>query len=189
MPLFKRIDYNSPVILSFFFLSAASLFLGHLTQGYSTGAFFSIYRTSLLDPLMYLRLFTHVLGHAGFTHFINNFLILLIIGPMLEEKYGSNKLLLMMMFTAVVTGLCSIIFFPDHALLGASGIVFMCILLASITNFKANTIPLTFLLVLLIYLGKELYSALYTKDNISHLTHIIGGICGAAFGFKGKNKI
>ena len=188
MSLFRKIDYNSPVVLSYFFLSAALLVLGYMTHGYSTGVFFSIYRTSFLDPLLYLRLFTHVLGHANFTHFINNFLLLLIVGPILEEKYGSKRLLTMMLFTAVITGLVNIFLFPQTALLGASGIVFMCILLASITNFKSNTLPLTFLLVLVIYLGQELYSALHAKDNISHLTHIIGGICGAAFGFRGNNR-
>ena len=75
------------------------------------------------------------------------------------------------------------IFMPHTALLGASGIVFMMIILASAVNLKDGGIPLTMILVILIYLGKEFWAQFTTHDNISHVTHIVGGLCGAFFGF------
>ena len=69
------------------------------------------------------RLFTHVLGHAGYSHYMGNMLLLLLVGPPLEEKYGSRTLLLTIAVTALVTGLAQFIFFPQTALLGAK----MCI--------------------------------------------------------------
>ncbi|MEM6298750.1 MAG: rhomboid family intramembrane serine protease, partial [Bacteroidota bacterium] len=49
-------------------------------------------------------------------------------------------------------------------------------------NMKAGQIPLTFILVALLYVGREVMAVL-ENDNISQFAHIIGGICGAAFGF------
>lgn len=180
--MIKRIHYNSPVILSYTILSFIALLLGRLTNYYSTRLLFSVYRGSLTDVFFYFRLFGHVLGHADWNHFLSNFLIILIIGPMLEEKYGSKNLFIMMAITAFVTGLLNILLFKS-ALLGASGIVFMFILLGSFANIKKGKIPITLILVVVVYLGKELADALLRDDNVSQLTHIAGGIFGCIFGF------
>ena len=118
----KKISYNSPVVLSFALLSFVVLILNVVTKGKSNMLLFCTYRTSLADPLMYVRLFTHVLGHANIQHYINNMMLLLLIGPMLEEKYGSENLLICIIITALVTGILNNLFFKT-ALLGASGIV------------------------------------------------------------------
>ena len=69
------------------------------------------------------------------------------------------------------------------ALLGASGIVFMCILLSSLSGMHGGAIPLTLILVAVFYLGGEWIDAVTVQDNVSHLTHIVGGLCGAILGF------
>ena len=116
-----KLQYNAPVTLSFFFASLAALLLGILTGGQSTRMFFCVYRSSLTDPLFYLRLFGHVLGHADWNHFINNMLLFLVVAPPLEEKYGSRTLLCGIAITAVISGILQCVFFPASALLGASG--------------------------------------------------------------------
>ena len=178
----KIFQYNSPIILTYTILSFAALILANITGGAVNWYFFSIYRSSFSDPLFYLRLFTHVLGHANFEHFFNNFLIILLIGPMLEEKYGSKILLKLMLITTLCTGILHIIFF-ETALLGASGIVFFLILLASYTNFKKGRIPITLLLVISIFLGREIMGALIYNDNIARMTHVFGGVIGAVSGY------
>ena len=181
---FSRFQYNSPVILTFALLSAASLLLNFLTNGATNRLIFSVYRSRLLDPMQYVRLFTYVLGHADYSHFLGNFTIILLVGPMLEEKYGSKPLLEMMVITAVVTGLIQIVFFPHTALLGASGIAFMLILLSSFTNFRRGRIPVTLVLVAVIYLSGEVIAAVRNPgDDISQMGHIIGGLCGTLFGW------
>ena len=67
----KSIKYNSPVVLTFAIISALVLLVSMLTQGKSTLLLFSVYRGSLLDPLFYVRLFGHVLGHADLAHYTN----------------------------------------------------------------------------------------------------------------------
>ena len=176
-------QYNSPVILTFFLLSLGVLFLGQYTGGWTTTHLFSVYRSSLKDPLFYIRLFGHVLGHADYEHYMGNMLLLLLVGPGLEEKYGSGTMVWMILVTALVTGLVHFVFFPGSALLGASGVVFMMIVLSSFTAMRRGEIPVTLILVVIFYLGGEIMDGLFKKDNISQITHIVGGLCGLIFGF------
>ena len=178
-----RVSFNSPVILSFTAISFTALLLGYVTKGASTDALFSVDRSSLLDPLTYVRLIGHVFGHAGWEHFIGNIMLFLVVGPLLEEKYGSYNILFVMLVTALVTGIVNFAFFPRVQLLGASGVVFALILLSSFTSLKEGEIPLTFILVALIYLGEQIYQGIFVQDNVSNLTHILGGLVGAGLGY------
>lgn len=187
MKILKKIDYNSPVVLSFVFLSFIVLLLGYITRDFTTRTFFCVYRSSPFDLLTYVRLFGHVLGHANLSHYINNMMMLLLVGPMLEEKYGSKTLLEMMLITAVITGLVNNMLFRS-GLLGASGIVFMMIILSSVTSVKEGKIPLTLIVVVILYLGEQVAAGIFSADNISQLTHIVGGVCGGIFGMLMNKK-
>ena len=149
---------------------------------------FCVYRSSLKDPLFYIRRFGHVLGHASWDHFLNNMLLLLVVGPPMEEKYGSKPLLCGMVFTALVTGVLQCVLFPRSGLLGASGIVFMLIMLSSLAGSKNGGIPITFILVGILYLSQQVYSILFIQDNVANFMHIVGGLCGTAFGFAVRKK-
>lgn len=183
-----KISFNSPVILGFTAICLVSLLLSMLTHGTSNNAVFSVYRSSLTDPLTYVRFFGHIFGHASWEHFINNIMYILLLGPLLEEKYGSTDMIMIIAVTALVTGLINFIFFPHIQLLGASGVVFAFILLSSFANFQNGKIPVTFILVAVIYIGQQVYDGFFTTNNVSELTHIIGGITGSVFGFV-ENKI
>ena len=177
------IRFNAPVILTFALLSLLALLLGNWTSGAATHQYFSVYRSSLSDPLTYVRFIGHVLGHADYEHYMGNMLLLLLVGPGLEEKYGSGTMVWMILVTALVTGLVHFVFFPGSALLGASGVVFMMIVLSSFTAMRRGEIPVTLILVVIFYLGGEIMDGLFKKDNISQITHIVGGLCGLIFGF------
>ena len=179
-----KISYNAPVALTFALLSLLALVANHFTNGWANATLFSVYRCSLLaDPLGFFRFFGHVLGHSGYAHYIGNMVLILVLGPNLEDRFGSWNVLWAILFTALVSGLVQFIFFPGTALLGASGIVFMMILLSSFGGVKNGTIPTTLILVAIFYLGGELWDAIFVRDNISQLTHIIGGLCGTVLGF------
>jgi len=144
---------------------------------------FGVYRTSIADPMQYVRLFTHVLIHADATHYVSNFMMILALGPMVEEKYSSGRLCLMIAVTTLITGLINVLFFPGTVVVGASGIVFMMILLASFTNIRQGRLPITVPLVAVLFIGNEVMAGLFTPSNISRISHIAGGLCGACFGF------
>ena len=177
------IRFNAPVLLTFALLSLIALLLGSWTNGAATTQYFSVYRSSLADPLTYVRFFGHVLGHSGYDHYMGNMLLLLLVGPGLEEKYGSRNLLLTIVITAFATGLVQFLLFPHSALLGASGVVFMMIVLSSFTAARKGEIPVTLILVVIFYLGGEIVDGLFQRDNISQIAHIVGGVCGLVFGF------
>ena len=178
-----KISFNSPVILGFASICFIVLVLNLITGGRSNAALFMTYHSSLKSPMTYVRFFTYVFGHSGWAHFIGNMSYILLLGPMLEEKHGSAQIVKIMLITALVTGLINYIFFWKVALCGASGIVFAFILLTSFTNFKEGEIPLTFILVAVIFIGQQIFEGITVQDNVSNLSHIIGGIVGAICGY------
>ena len=178
-----KISFNAPVVLGFMVLCVAAQVLNIVTGGTANRLFFSVYRARLTDPLAWVRCVGHIFGHADWNHLINNMMYILILGPMLEEKYGSADLVVVMLATAIITGIVNMVFFPNVALLGASGVVFAFILLSSITATDGESIPVTFILVALIYLGQQVYEGLFVADNISQLGHIVGGAVGSGLGF------
>lgn len=179
-----KIKYNAPTTLTYAFFCTIVVFTDQFLFHGLTRAFFTVPNAlafDLMKPVNYLRLFTHIAGHADWNHLVTNLAYILLLGPMLEEAYGSLTMFLMMIVTGFVTGVLNACFFP-HPLLGASGIVFMMILLASFTNHGRDDIPLTFILIVILYLGREILNA-FRGDDISQFAHLAGGLCGSLFGF------
>jgi len=179
-----RIRYNAPVTLTFTFVSAIVLLLSSTLLPQLTTSFFSTPAPFRADSILdYVKLVSYVFGHASIAHYMGNFTMILILGPILEMAYGSGFILLSVFITALATGLANVFFFPGTLLMGASGIVFMMIILASITNFNKGEVPLTFILVLIVYVGGQVWDALSKQDNISQFAHIAGGLAGSILGF------
>ncbi len=186
--MIRKIRYNSPVILTFTIISFVAFVANIITGGISNRILFSVYRSSLYDFLFYIRLVGHVFGHANWEHFSGNIIMLLLVGPLVEEKYGSFTVAIVMFITAVVTGIINSVFFST-AMLGGSGIVFALIMLSSLTCIKGEGIPLTFVFVAVFYFGHEIYSGVFVDDNIANLAHISGGVIGCLFGVFMKPRL
>lgn len=184
----SRITFNSPAILGYTLICFAALVLNQITGGFTNQKFFSVYRSSLTDITTYIRFFGHAIGHANWSHFVGNFTLILVVGPLLEEKYGTQDIVCIIASTALITGLANFILFPGVRVLGASGVLFALILLSSFSSFKEGTIPLTFILVAFLYIGKDLYSAMFVRDNVSNFSHILGGLVGAFLGYNIRPK-
>lgn len=177
-----RITFNSPVVLTYTIVCVVFFLIDtYLVAGFNS----HIALSPNFDWNLYTY-FTFVLGHANLDHIMGNMAFVLLLGPLLEWKYGSKNLLILMIITAVVTGVLNKLFF-NTGLIGASGIVFLFIVLSSFTNYTKGTIPLTFILVFLLFVGKEIMSV-YKTDNISQFAHIIGGVIGGISGFVIKLK-
>ena len=117
----------------------------------------------------YLSNFTYIFGHVDTLHLVGNLSIILLLGPLIELKYGTKRMLIMTLSTAGLTAIL-------HTLLWDNG------LLGALLNSRGNEIPFTFILIVLLYLGQEIYSS-FQKDNISHFAHLFGGAMGAFWGF------
>ena len=178
-----KFDYNSKVIITYLFICLIAWFLNIITRGKTTKWIFECYRSSPLNPLTYVRLFTHSIGHKDIDHLIGNFLYILLVGPMIEEKYGSINLIIMLLITSLIIGLYNIIF-TNNNIKGASGNVYMLIVLSSFSNISEGKIPLTVLLILIFYVIGEARKTITDRKSASyHDGHLIGALCGLLFGF------
>ena len=133
------------------------------------------------SPVWYISTLTYIFGHADFEHVIGNLSIILLLGPLVELKFGWQKFSLMVLSTAILTAILHTLLW-DNGLIGASGIAFMLIVVTSLLNTRGKDIPITFILVVLLFLGQEIYSS-FKNDQISHFAHLFGGAMGAFWGF------
>ena len=178
-----KVTFNAPVVLGIVAISFIATILSFVSAGVIGEFLFMTYHSSLLSPMTWIRAFTHIFGHADFSHLVGNMSYLLLLGPMLEEKYGSGTLAVIVAITAFITSLVNYVFFPSVALCGASGVVFAFILLSSFTSFKEGEIPLTFILVAVFFIGQQIVEGITVRDNISNVAHIVGGIVGGFLGY------
>lgn len=176
-----KITFNSPVVLSYAFICTI-VYFALLNFDIGTSVFILRPSFDFSSFSWYLSLFGYGMGHASADHLLGNMTFILLLGPVLEEKYGSKHLLVMMLACVLITAILHVSFF-SHGLLGASGVVFMYIILVSLTNYKSGEIPLTFVLICLLFVGKELWQ-FFDNDGISHFAHIMGGAVGAIFGMQ-----
>lgn len=184
-----KIKYNAPVVLTFALACVLAHGINLITfseEGYGLFTrFFALPASfNFSDFFNYPALVLYSIAHGDVNHLMGNLAFILLLGPILEEKYGSRKMLYMMFLTALITAIANIFLF-DTGLIGASGIVFMFIMLISFANFKQGEIPLSFILILILFVGKEVLKS-FQENNISEFAHIIGGICGSLFGFSKK---
>lgn len=177
-----RLRYNSPVILTFALLCLIVMVLSMIFGEQFLRTWFVTARGPARDSRTFITMFTYVLGHTSMEHFISNMMLLLLVGPVVEERYGSAVTLLTILITAFFTAVANMLT-TSNGLIGCSGVVFAMIILCSMTAYRSGTIPQTTVLVLALYLGQELYSAFMVHDQVSQMGHIVGGITGAALGY------
>lgn len=182
-----KVTFNAPVTLSFVFACALVVLVDWLLKKNTLCSFLSsgggrgsASPFEAVSFLSYIKLFFHIFGHVDFSHFVSNVAFVLLLGPMLEEKYGSVVLALMMAVTALVSGVVNACF-GRAALMGAGDIAFMMVLLSAFTSLSKKEIPLSFILIVVLYIGREVFGVV-TGGNAS-LSNIAGGVCGSLFAF------
>ena len=172
---------NAPFTLILVLLS----FLIHLINRYTDGAavrvVFSVYHSSLRDPLTYVRFVFHVLGNADWKTLYVSMIPILVLGPNLEERYGTVQIFAGSMATVVLSGIIHFAAFPNgEVMMGAEGVMYMMYLLATVGGSKAGGIPLTMLLVLVAYSMMEIQNV--GAGAILRIDHIVGALCGVLMG-------
>jgi membrane associated rhomboid family serine protease len=141
---------------------------------------------SLLLPWTWLRLVTWPFVHADSGHLMGNMMLFLLLSPNLETKQGVLGYIFCLGLTGVIVGLGHLALGQNNTVLvGASGWVFMMILLSTFTTGEARTISVPTLLVATLYAWQEIRAAMM-PNSISQFAHLLGGACGLAFGFFGS---
>lgn len=173
-----KITFNSPFVLTFALLATFVLVIS-LSAGGPLKILALNGNFDFKSWQSYVGLFLYPLSHAGVTHLVSNFGIILLIGPLLEKQYGWQKLFSISVITTLVIGIAHIIL-SDDGLIGASGLVFLYIVLASLSNSSSKEVPLTFILVVCMFLGQEIINS-FQDDRISQMAHIGGGVMAVVF--------
>jgi membrane associated rhomboid family serine protease len=173
-----KITFNSPFVLTFALLATFVLVIS-LSVGGTLKILALDGNFDFKNWHSYVGLFLYPLSHASITHLVSNFGIILLIAPLLEKQYGWKKLLSMSVITTLVIGVGHIIL-SDQGLIGASGLVFLYIVLASLSNATNKEVPLTFILVVFMFLGQEIINS-FQEDQISQMAHLGGGLMAILF--------
>lgn len=177
-----RIKYNAPVSITLIIVTFLVFFLDQEFNEYLISSWFTADGNttfSYSEPLAYIKFITHVFGHYDISHLMGNGVYIILLGPLLEEKYGSKQILGLAIVTAILSGLINA-FFVSGYLLGASGIVYLYIFLASFTNVEKGEFPITAIILIGFYIYKDLF--LRSEDNVSIITHCIGAVIGILYG-------
>ena len=175
----EKVEYNSPVILTFIIICCALCIANYVTLGL-------VNNLLALRKLLSIQLVTHIFVHGDINHLTNNMLVILLVGPMVESKYGSGRTAMMILITSVIIGVLTVSIF-HVGLLGASGIAYMILALSACSNIKNNKIPASALILLLFIVVSQILSAIFVRDNVSQGAHIIGLFMGVAWAFIYKN--
>lgn len=181
--------YDAPVtvtfalIVIFVFLVDGAIFKGNLSAKYllAPTAANGANPFSFKIPLSYIQVLFHVVASVEQTALLSNVIIILLLGPILEEKYGSVIIGLMMVLSALLSGVLN----ASFCLVGSSGadsIVFMFVLLNSYLSVSKKKIPLSAVIVLILFISGEFF-AKNPNGFIGILVNIAGGLCGSLLAF------
>ncbi len=180
-----HLRYNAPVTFSFALICTVVL----LIDQYVAPGFVATYLRApgadfqASQPQNWFALIFYVFGHENWTHLWNNLLFLILLGPILEEKYAPKAMLFMMAATTLVAGIFNVLL-RQPPLVGSSAIVFMMIMLVSFARTKQGEIPVSFLLVFILFMLAEITrGAAPGSHDVSSVAHVVGGVCGTIFGF------
>ena len=147
------------------------------------------------NPLSYLRIFFYAFGFESPAALITNLIFIMLLGPAIEERYGSIVIGIMMGVSVIFSGVLNSCF-CSTSLKGCSSIIFMLIFLNSFMSITKKKIPLSFIFVIVLYIIKELLEKSFqltaaeqtqtvekSFEIIRILICIAGGLCGSLLAF------
>ena len=188
-----KFSYDAPVTLSFvivcvfFFLLNTFVIkngaLGKILASPTTQA--GALPFIVKQPLSYLRLLLYIFGSGEEVIYLTNFMIILMMGPAMEERYGSVIIGIMIFVSALFAGVLNACFCAD-SLVGAVPVVCMMIFLNAFMSFSKKTVPATFLAVIVFF---GFFSINSGMSAIRLIICIAGGLCGSLFAFLTSPKV
>lgn len=134
------------------------------------------------------KFFTSFLGHGGLEHLLNNLFFLGLFGSIYEKLSSGKTFLLTFLVSAVFANLTAFIFFPETAIIGASGGAFG--VLAALAVYQPRRIglalgvPMPMWATLLVYTLIQFAGLTATGGSTAFEAHIFGMLAGAPVGYR-----
>ncbi len=189
-----KLSYDAPVTLTFV-IATLLLFVinSFLCKGKLTTLILSAPTSSVGElpfevssPLSYLRLFFYVFGASSGNMMITNLIFILLLGPAMEERYGSVVIGIMIIVSAVFAGVLNACF-CQKMLQGPISIVFMMVFLNAFMSFSKKKVPLCFVIILILFVCREIFEQ-NANGIIGLISSLAGGLCGSLFAFLASPK-
>jgi membrane associated rhomboid family serine protease len=195
-----KIMFDAPVTIVFVLLTIAVYFVNIMMKESLIPMMFTCRSLKAADPeaafnlknaLDYARLILHVFAYTDFPTLLINAVILLLLGSILEERYGSLMLFIMIFIAALVSGVLAVCS-PQVPFTGTDSIIFMMIFLLSLTALAKHTVQVSWLLAFIAFTAYKAYGFTTTgtknlsaiiQDNLGLLISLAAGICGSLAGF------
>lgn len=189
-----KFSYDAPVTLTFalitivVFLLDTLAFKGSLnlkflhTPTSSVGAF----PFSFKEPLSIVRLFLHVFGNVDKSYLICNLIFILLLGPEMENRYGSVIIGIMIFVSALFSGVLSASFCKAEVC-GSDPIVFMLIILWTMMHLSRKKISGTSIAVIILFAFMEFFRK-NPNGVVGVVVILAGGLCGSLFAFIASPK-
>lgn len=186
-----KLVYDAPATLTFAFICLGLFaldffFLGSkISQNYLCSPTSAAGKAAFMasSPLSYVRLVTYCFGSASVEILIVNMVFLLLLGPSMEERYGTVVIAIMMAVCVLFSGVLTACF-SKTSLTGCAAVIFMMIFLNSFVSLSKKKIPVSFLLVFLLFIFREGFNLGFSGDGIIKIIiNIAGGLCGSLFAF------
>lgn len=187
------VDLDAPVTVLFVIVSLVLFFLDSFVfKGKMTAAFMSSPAAdgnlafAADKAASYFRLICYAFGAVSWEVLITNLLFVLLLGPSMEERYGSIIIGLMMAVSTLFSGVLTACF-CKVSMVGCTPIVFMMIFLNSIMSFSKKKIPLSFCLIFILFIVREVFVK-NPNGVVGLIIGIAGGLCGSLFAFLASPK-
>lgn len=184
-----KFSYDAPVSQSFVLISLVIFILDFFVLNLKLNQNYLLTPTpvfSIRDPLVILRTIIYIFGETDKVYLFTNLLFIILIGPVMEERYGSVIIGIMFFVAAFVTGSMSACF-CKVAYRGCSSVVFMLLLLNAMMFFTKKTISATSITMVVLFICREFFIA-NPNGVVGTLIILAGGLAGSLFAFIASPK-
>ena len=177
--------YDTPATLTFAFicigLFAADtlIFKNQLAANYLSSPTTAGGKLAFMasNPLSYVRLITYAFGATSSSVLICNMIFILLLGPAMEERYGTVVIAIMTIVSILFSGVLNACF-SKTSLTGCTAVIFIMIFLNSFVSLSKKKIPLSFVVVFILFVCSITF-----EGGIKIIINIAGGLCGSLFAF------
>ncbi len=197
-----KVAYDAPVTLTFVIVCALIFLLNMLLakSGKVTG-FEKIFASPTNQagvlpfipsaPVSYVHLLFYIFGSGasgvayGASFLFTNLILIMLLGPAMEERYGSVIIGIMIFVSALFSGVLNACF-CQASLVGAVPVVSMMIFLNVFMSFSKKKFPLSFAAVMVFFVLLQIFSG---AGAVQIIICIAGGLCGSLFAFLTSPKM
>ncbi len=180
-----KVSYDAPVTLTFVIISAVFFLLNTFLLKNGGLAKLLASPTSVSgtlpfivsQPLSYLRLLFYIFGSNEGSILFTNLILIMLLGPAMEERYGSAIIGIMIFVSALFSGVLNACFCPE-SLVGPLPLVSMMIFLNAFMSFSKKKFPLSFVAVIVFFVVLQILEGL---GILKIIICIAGGLCGSLF--------